>query len=101
MHNRLDKDFKGSQKQYYGRPEKQLYHRLDAILLVTKGCKQDECRDPWGVLFPKNKVNGLEEAMKSKYDKFFESQPKIHFKSCKNGYIKAEEGPQHANPFGS
>ena len=101
MNNRLAKGFKGKKKKYFGRPEKQLMNRLNAILLVTKGCKGDACRDPWGALFPKNRVDGLAEAMKQDYDTFFKKQPKIKFKKCRKGFVASNETPLHANQFGT
>ena len=101
MNNRLAKNFKGGKKQFFGRPEKQLYNRLNAVLLVTKACKRDACRDPWGALFPKNRVNGLAEAMKEEYDSFFDKQPKIKFKTCRKGFLAGNEGPMHANKYGA
>lgn len=35
-----------SSVQYYGRPLPALIDRLDAILMVTKSCKRDSCRNP-------------------------------------------------------
>jgi arylsulfatase A-like enzyme len=101
MNNRLAKNFKGAKKQYFGRPEKQLYTRLNAVLLVTKGCKGDACRDPWGALFPKNQVNGLADAMKAEYDTFFQKQPRIKFKTCRKGFVYSNEAPHQANKYGA
>jgi hypothetical protein len=39
MKNRLAADPVGQEIQYYGRPEKELFNRLDALLMVTKSCK--------------------------------------------------------------
>ncbi|KAK3716550.1 hypothetical protein LTR37_006446 [Vermiconidia calcicola] len=101
MYNRmLKKGPEGKPQQYFGRPEKQLFNRLDAILMVTKSCKQDSCRNPWKKLFPKGQVATLGAAMEKKYDKFFADQPKVSFKNCKSGFVVANEGPQHVRPFG-
>lgn len=72
----------GTAKTYYGRPEAQLYNRLDALLMVSKSCKQDQCRNPWAVLFPGGQVTSLSGAMLKKYDKFFANQPKVSYNSC-------------------
>ena len=101
MYNRmLKKGPEGKPQQYFGRPEKQLFNRLDAILMVTKSCKQDSCRNPWKKIFPKGQVSTLGAAMEKKYDKFFADQPKVSFKNCKSGFVVANEGPQHVRPFG-
>ena len=80
--------------------QKKLVDRLDALLMVTKSCAQDTCRAPWAVLFPDGSVNSLADAMDSKYDSFFSSQPKIAYSSCDLGYIIADEGPQDVIPYG-
>ena len=101
MNNRLANDFNGSAKQYYGRPEKQLMNRLDTLLLVTKGCKQDGCRDPWGELFPGGKVTSLKDAMKPEWDQFFANQPKVSFSGCFDGHQIRHEGPQEPRVYHS
>ena len=85
--------------QYFGRPAEQLFARLDTLLLVLKGCKQDSCRNAYGVLFPGGEVTTLKEAMNSKYDTFFANQPKVAFKECIPGHIVELEGPQNANSY--
>lgn len=97
--NRLADPPQGSASQYYGRPEKQLFHRLDAVLLVAKSCTQDACRNPWGVLFPGGQVTSLKDAMREQYDSFFADQPKVSFNSCPAGHDLSQEGPQDASPF--
>ena len=91
---------KGSPLQYYGRPQSELIHRLDALLMVTKTCKQDSCRLPWSVLFPRGEVDSLQEAMKQEYDLFFLNQPKITFSACHAGNILEYEGELNVNAFG-
>jgi arylsulfatase len=99
MNNRLGSNSKGGLTEYYGRPWKEVIARLDSLLMVTKSCKQDSCRDPWGVLFPKGQVTDLETAMRPEYDTFFSNQPKVEFTACQNGYIVADEGPQNVLAF--
>lgn len=94
MHNRLASDYNGVTPEYYGRPQSELMHRLDALLMVTKSCKQDACRAPWGALFPNGEVASLQEAMNSHYDSFFANQPKVTFSECKGGHLIEAEGPQ-------
>lgn len=95
MNNRLGKNPKGVAAQYYGRSETELIARLDALLMVTKSCKQDSCRAPWGAMFPMGQVTNLQQAMQSNYDTFFANQPKVTFSACMGGYIISEEGPQN------
>lgn len=99
MSNRLAKPPKGQAREYYGRPEKQLFNRLDALLMVLKTCKQDSCRNAWWELFPGHNVNSLEDAMDKKYDKFFAKQPKVKFAHCIGGDIREKSGPQKVISF--
>lgn len=101
MHNRLGPHATGTGFEYYGRPESELFNRLDAVLMVTKSCKQDTCRNPWQVLFPTGPVTNLKSAMDQTYDSFFLNQPKISFSDCAEGHIVSEEGPMKVNVFGS
>lgn len=73
----------GGNKTYFERPEKQLYNRLDALLMVTKSCEEETCRNPWSVLFPGAEVTSLADSMQETYDQFFQEQPKVEFGSCK------------------
>lgn len=99
MNNRLGSNAKGGLSEYYGRPWKEVIDRLDALLMVTKSCKQDSCRDPWGVLFPTGQVTDLETAMRPEYDTFFSNQPRVTFSACANGYIVQYEGAQNVLAF--
>ncbi|KAI0021148.1 arylsulfatase [Xylariomycetidae sp. FL0641] len=70
-------------------PETQrVLNRLNAILLVTKSCEGDTCRDPWSVLQPPNLPEGaapiasLPAAMAKEYDEFFAGLPEVHFREC-------------------
>jgi hypothetical protein len=101
MDNRLasNSDSNAAAKEYYGRPENELINRLDAMLMVTKSCKQDSCRDPWATLFPSGQVSNIQDAMNATYDTFFENQPKISFSSCIQGHVVDEEGPQNVIAF--
>lgn len=100
MQNRLATPPRGRASSYYGRSEGELFNRLDALLLVTKSCAQESCRNPWAVLFPDGEVGNLTDAMRPEYDSFFTSQPKVSFSSCVQLHIVPEEGPQDVNPFG-
>ena len=101
MNNRLGPNPQGAALQYYGRSESELVSRLDALLMVTKSCKQDSCRSPWNVLFPSGNVTNLEIAMHSDYDGFFAEQPKVSFAACSGGHIVSDEGPQSVIGYAS
>ncbi|CAI0650882.1 unnamed protein product [Colletotrichum noveboracense] len=62
----------------------QLLTRLNAILMVTKSCTQETCRDPWAVLQPPNssQITTLTEALSSDHDAFFASIPQVQFNEC-------------------
>lgn len=83
MENRLATPPRGMATTYYGRLEAELFTRLDALLMVTKSCKENSCRDPWTTLFPNGEVKDLADAMRAQYDTFFADQPKVSFSSCK------------------
>src|SRR5688572_17322363 len=75
---------------------KRLIDRLNAILMVTKSCIKDSCRDPWSVLQPrkaKQKITSLTAAMGYEYDDFFEKMPKVHFGKCMQYQDEANEQP--------
>ena len=84
---------------YWGSPAEALFDRLDALLLVLKGCQGDSCRDPWSVIFPEGQVANLEDAMDPIYDEFFANQPKVSFTECIPGHLIEMEGPQNASPW--
>ncbi|KAH8666238.1 arylsulfatase [Ilyonectria robusta] len=81
------------------KPEyRRLLDRLNAILLVTKSCQGNSCRDPWSVLQPPNAssakpIGSLTTAMNPKYDKFFSSLPKVHFNECMKYQSEDNEKP--------
>ena len=101
MQNRLSTPSRGTASQYYGRPESELFNRLNALLMVTKSCTQDACRDPWAVLFPEGTVGNLTDAMRPEYDTFFTNQPKVSFASCIQEHVVSKEGPQSPIVYGS
>ncbi|KAI5455611.1 alkaline-phosphatase-like protein [Mariannaea sp. PMI_226] len=83
-----------SQKKISGWPLNMLVHRLDALLMVLKSCIGSQCIHPWLELHPQGNVKTLEDAMHSKYDAFYLSQPKVSFSACVKGYLIEYEGPQ-------
>lgn len=72
-----------------------LQARLDALLLVLKGCKASACTHPWSVLHPKGNVENLADALSAEYDDFYAKQPKVSFSKCELGQILSSEGPQN------
>ncbi len=99
MQNRLANPPQSTALTYYGRTESDLIERLDALLMVTKSCAADSCRQPWDELFPGGQVYNLTDAMRPEYDAFFAKQPKVSFNGCYNYYMPAEEGPQDVISF--
>ncbi|KAJ3536104.1 hypothetical protein NM208_g6860 [Fusarium decemcellulare] len=72
---------------------RRLIHRLNGLLLVTKSCRQDHCRNPWSVLQSSCEehnncptsgeiFSNFQAAMDAKYDTFFKSLPHVQFKEC-------------------
>lgn len=77
-----------------------LLPRLDALVLVLKTCKADECRNPWGVLHPDGNVKTLLDALNPAYDEFYEvEQNVVHFDECLAGYLLSNELPADVKPY--
>lgn len=72
----------------------QVIARLDALLLGLKSCRGNTCIQPWDVLHPGGSVKTLKDALKIKYDGFYQAQPKVSYSACEGGYIVNSEGPQ-------
>lgn len=103
MDNYLGDDGISLSSQYtlHGQGLDSIWHRLDALMMVLKSCKQDACREPWKILHPDGDVNSLKDALASRFDDFYLEQPKVQFDLCALGYIKEVEGPQEPNIFGA
>lgn len=102
MHNILPKtlDIKNvTGAPLLGRDLGQVVQRLDALMMVLKTCSGNECVNPWLQLHPQGDVQTLQQAMSSKFDEFYRSQPKVSFSACKLGYLPAYEGPQKAMQY--
>ncbi|KAK1961216.1 sulfatase [Colletotrichum sublineola] len=80
--------------QLLERPLSVVQDRLDALLLVLKGCKAETCRLPWKHIHPEGGVENLRDALDVKYDDFYAGQPKISFSDCKDFYDISAEGAQ-------
>lgn len=87
--------------QVADRPFAEVVSRLDALMMVLKSCKTEDCRSPWRVLHPQGDVHSLVDALSPHLDDFYRQQPKVAFTSCELGYIKEAEGPQNANRYGA
>ncbi|KAK7949367.1 Arylsulfatase [Apiospora aurea] len=75
---------------------KRLINRLNSILMVTKSCTKDSCRDPWSALQPpeaKSRIGSLTAAMAPEHDAFYEQFPKVHFGQCMQYQDEANEQP--------
>ncbi|KAI1332943.1 arylsulfatase [Xylariaceae sp. FL0255] len=68
----------------------QMVNRLNALLMVTKSCEQDSCRDPWALIQPTTNASkdgtvslqSLTQAMNPSYDEFFANFKKVSFREC-------------------
>ncbi|RFN43346.1 putative arylsulfatase protein [Fusarium flagelliforme] len=75
---------------------KRVMSRLNAVILVTKSCEQDSCRDPWLALQPAKgykQITNLDQAMDQSLDGWFASFPKVHFSKCTDYQIASAEVP--------
>lgn len=96
MHNYFDPAHVMTQVHYelLGRPFKHVMNRLDALLMVTKSCKAEQCRQPWSTLHPQGDVGKLSQALERELDAFYEAQPRVSFAFCVKGHVVSAEGPQ-------
>lgn len=68
--------------------------RLDALLFVLKSCQGITCQQPWQTLHPRGDVLTLEDALVSRFDRFYEvEQQRVEYNFCSNGYLIDAEGP--------
>lgn len=72
---------------------KVLVNRLNGLLLVTKTCEQDSCRDPWKTLHPDGSVHNLGEALAGQHDEYYASLPQVAFNSCLPSLVPSNEEP--------
>lgn len=101
VENLLDEDSARIAENYNleGRSLTHVVNRLDSLLMVTKSCKAQSCRKPWETLHPNNEVKTLRDALHSRFDAFYNEQPKVSFSSCPLGHVVSEEGPQEVNAW--
>ncbi|KAK2736933.1 arylsulfatase precursor [Colletotrichum kahawae] len=74
--------------------------RLNALLLVSKSCTQDTCRDPWSAIQPpclssSYRVRTLEDALNPAYDEFYGSFPLVTIAECMNYQFAPNEVSFH------
>ncbi|KAJ4267223.1 hypothetical protein NW762_003324 [Fusarium torreyae] len=77
-----------------GTTAQQVLNRLDALMLVLKSCKGETCIEPWKILHPEGDVTSLKDALKNKFNAFYQEQVKVRFDRCEAGYLVDAEGPQ-------
>lgn len=72
-----------------------MVNRLNALLMVTKSCETDACRDPWSLLEVANgtTVISLTDAMSSDHDDFFADFEKVQFDTCLQVQLDTNEAP--------
>lgn len=70
-------------------------NRLNALLMVTKSCEQDRCRDPWAQLKPDDgtALVSLTQAMDAGFDSFFADFAKVQFDTCRAIQLTENEEP--------
>ncbi|ETS62415.1 arylsulfatase precursor [Moesziomyces aphidis] len=71
--------------------------RMDALLLNLKTCHGSLCRRLWYNLFPEGQVQDLSSALQTRWDAYFDSMPRVHFDTCRDGYFPTEELPAWRN----
>ncbi|KAF9893148.1 hypothetical protein FE257_012559 [Aspergillus nanangensis] len=96
MTNLYPADGASNTQNILGRPVQQLVNRLDAVILVQKSCRQDQCRSPWKHLHPDGQVHNLKQALDVKFDEQYAQYPKVKYDECfmSTLYDPAAEGPQ-------
>lgn len=101
LDNYFDEDAVSARRLYTlgGRPFENIVDRLDALMMVLKSCKGNNCVDPCSVLHPHGDIKTLKDALSSHFDAFYDDQPKVSFDSCELGYIREAEGPQNPNAY--
>jgi hypothetical protein len=67
--------------------------RLNGLLLISKSCEQNSCRNPWKTLHPDGKVNNLKEALEDEFDAFYAALPQVAFKECLQYQLRSNEEP--------
>ncbi|CAJ2504933.1 Uu.00g123270.m01.CDS01 [Anthostomella pinea] len=75
---------------------KALINRLNALLMVTKSCEQNACRDPWSLLSPDGAtLTSLTGALDTTYDAWFAGFAVVSFDTCLAVLSDANEAPYY------
>ncbi|ODQ63110.1 alkaline phosphatase-like protein [Nadsonia fulvescens var. elongata DSM 6958] len=73
----------------------------NALLLLLRDCKNDQCRHPWRHIHSSDgsflEFNEIIDALDSKYDDFYASIEQVSFASCPNGHVLSKHGSQWRN----
>jgi len=75
-----------------------IVNRLNALLMVTKSCETNSCRDPWSLLKPSSDSDSaplvsFAQALDEEYDSFFENFAKVSFDTCLIVQLDSNETP--------
>lgn len=78
-----------------GRPLEPVLRRLDALIMVLRDCKGNQCRDPWTEIHGgRARVSNLADALAAEFDGLYAGLPRMKFLRCEMGYIKESEGEE-------
>ncbi|KAI0021064.1 arylsulfatase [Xylariomycetidae sp. FL0641] len=77
--------------------QSRLMSRLNGLLLVTKSCNQESCRDPWKTLQADAGATfaNLDEALDTAHDDFFANLPSVGYQACMDYQYTAVEAPYY------
>ncbi|KAJ7580718.1 arylsulfatase [Mycena floridula] len=70
-----------------------LVNRLNGVLLVTKTCEKNSCRNPWKALHPDGTVQTLSQALHCQYDDYYANLPLVAFNECLQYQLAENEEP--------
>ncbi|KAK2759320.1 hypothetical protein FQN54_002798 [Arachnomyces sp. PD_36] len=70
-----------------------LSDRMNGLLLASKTCEQESCRDPWSTLHPDGSVKSLRDALHPRHDEYYASLPRVAFKECLHAQLAWNEKP--------
>ncbi|KAJ3548732.1 hypothetical protein NM208_g866 [Fusarium decemcellulare] len=98
LYNTLDDPYELTNLAIHPSAEhRRLIDRLNAVLLVTKSCNQESCRDPWQILRDDSGADfmNLEQAMDSRFDTFFAALPSVGYRQCMDYQDTSNEYPYY------
>lgn len=85
--------------QVAGRGHEAVVTRLEALIMVLRDCKGEVCRRPWKTLHPDGGIGSLAGALESRFDGFYERQPRMAFDGCPVAYFEDKESSAHVQPY--